>query len=300
MQEPQPTSQNPNPHPQRLPLALATWLLIGIVLLLVVVLLVVKVTRGSTAPAAPAVSLAPAPVVQGVASVPATAFDLVGAPAPAGGSRPQVLHGQPVLRTGSRVEVVLVSSEFCPYCAAEQWAVVTALSRFGHFAKLAATSSSDSEVFPGIPTLSLSSSSSYTSPVVSLSAVEEFGPRPSKTAPAGFPRIHALDALQRTLLNRQDRPPLAATPGELPFLDVANQLLMIGPGIDFSPSVLSGLSLGAVASDLHQPTSPVARAVLGAANDISAAVCAADGAKPASVCTSSGIESAAASLGLQH
>jgi hypothetical protein len=279
----------------RLPLALATWLLIGVVLILVVVLLVVKVTRGSTAPPTPAVSLAPADVVHEATAVPASRFDAAGAAA-SGSSRPLVIHGPPLQRRG-KVQVVEVSAQFCPYCAAEQWALVVALSRFGQFHQLRATSSSPDEVFPRLVTFSLDGAT-YRSTTVSLSAVEEYGPRPSPTAPAGYPRLHTLSALQQQLLDRYDRPPTVLSSGSLPFLDVANRLVLAGAAIGYSPAVLQGLSLSAIATALHQPGSPVGQAVLGAANDISAAICAADSGRPGPVCRSAGVQAAALRLKL--
>lgn len=279
----------------RLPLALATWLLIGVVLILVVVLLVVKVTRGSTAPPAPTVSLAPTAVVREATAVPTSRFDAAGATG-GGPSRPVVVHG-PALQSHGKVQVVEVSAQFCPYCAAEQWALVVALGRFGHFHNLGATSSSPQEVFPRLRTFSLDGAT-YRSATVSLSAVEEYGPRPSLTAPAGYPRLHHLSVRQQQLLSRYDRPPAVLSGGSLPFLDVGNRLVMAGAAIGYSPAVLQGLSLSAIASALHQPGSPVAQAVLGAANDISAAICAADGEHPGPVCHSAGVQAAARRLKL--
>jgi hypothetical protein len=53
-----------------------------------------------------------------------------------------------------------------------------------------------------------------------------------------------------------------------------------------------------VADDLSDPTNSDARAVLGAANKLSAAICATTGGKPASVCRSPGVRAGASRLGL--
>jgi hypothetical protein len=50
--------------------------------------------------------------------------------------------------------------------------------------------------------------------------------------------------------------------------------------------VLSGLSWSTIATDLHNPSSPVAQAVNGTANYITAAICKMTGNQPASACTS--------------
>ena len=53
-----------------------------------------------------------------------------------------------------------------------------------------------------------------------------------------------------------------------------------------------------IAADLSDPTSPVANAVLGAANEITAAICTTTGEKPGPVCTSPGVRAGALRLGL--
>ena len=86
--------------------------------------------------------------------------------------------------------------------------------------------------------------------------------------------------------------------GTLPFVDVDNRLVVSGSGIGFSPGVLQGKSMAQVADDLTQPTKSDTQAFLGAANKLSAAICAATGGRPASVCTSPGVRAGASRLGL--
>ena len=49
--------------------------------------------------------------------------------------------------------------------------------------------------------------------------------------------------------------------------------------------MLSGLTWAQIAADLHDPTSAVAKAVLGTANFVTAAICSLTGNQPASACT---------------
>ena len=51
-----------------------------------------------------------------------------------------------------------------------------------------------------------------------------------------------------------------------------------------------------IAAGLPLGTAPAARAILGAANEISAALCAVDGGRPASVCQTAGVRNAARML----
>ena len=279
---------------RRIPLALATWVLIGLVLLIVVVLLVVKLTRGSTTVATPPVVPAPAAVVQAASTVPTSVFDKVGTPQPPLLTPPAVLTGQPSLTVDGRTGVVYLGGEFCPYCAAERWALLVALSRFGTFGALGATSSSTAQVFPGLKTFSFDGAT-YRSTLVGLSAVEAFGPDPSVTAPAGYPQLHRIPALQQELARRFAHGSSTTT---LPFVDVANRVLISGSGIGFSPEVLQGLSMSQIANALHQPGSTVARAVDGAANDIAAAICSATGGRPRSVCSTNAVQASQRMLGL--
>jgi hypothetical protein len=274
-------------------MALVTGAFLVLILLIVAVLVVVKITRGTTPLATPPVTPAAAAVVRAATTVPRLAFDTVGAPTPVG-PRPTVLAGQPALTLAHRPAVVYVGSEFCPYCAADRWALVVALSRFGTFAHLGATSSSDVEAFPGVQTFSFDGAI-YRSRYLSWSAVEQYGQGLDATAPPGFHLLHSLSPLDRILLARYGTGDGGPT---LPFLDIDNRVLIEGAAIGFSPGTLQGLSMGQIAGDLSEPTTPVAQAVLGAANEITAAVCATTGNRPMDVCSTSGVRAGATRLGL--
>lgn len=281
-------------------MALITWAFVGLVLLIAAVLVVLKLTRGATAVPAPSVAGAPASVVRTVTGLPASVFDAVGAPS-GSGPGPQVLEGQPALDTEGLPEVVFVGGEFSPYSAAARWALVAALSRFGTFGHLGATSSSTDEVFPGTPTFTFDGAE-YHSTLVTFVAVEAYGQSPSDVVPAGFPVLHPPSAAVLTLLRRYDSPGPGQANGAdaavLPFIDVGNRVLFVGAGIGFSPGVLRGDSMTQVAASMADPANPEGRAVIGAADAIAAAICAATGGKPALVCSSPGVRAGAVRLGI--
>ena len=52
-----------------------------------------------------------------------------------------------------------MGAEYCPYCAAERWAMAVALSRFGTFSDLRLIHSSSADIYPNTPTLSFYRSS---------------------------------------------------------------------------------------------------------------------------------------------
>jgi thiol-disulfide isomerase/thioredoxin len=283
------------PPRRRIPMALVTWVFVLLVLLIVVVLLVVRVTRGSTAVKPPPVAPASSDVVHSTTSVPGASFDAVGAPQIVGPGQ-VVLSGQALLSISGHPAVVYVGGEFCPYCAAERWVLVAALSRFGSFEHLGATTSSAAEIFPGTPTFSFDGTT-YRSRFVTFVAVEEYGSSPSVTAPAGFPRLHTLTPVEWALVRRYDTAPYVPGDGTLPFVDVGNRLIVSGSGIGFSPGVFQGRSMAQIADDLSDPSNPDAQAVLGAANNLAAAICATTGGMPVSVCTSPGVKAGSGRLG---
>ncbi len=71
--------------------------------------------------------------------------------------------------------------------------------------------------------------------------------------------------------------------GSIPFLDFGNKYVSIGAS--YNPEVLAGLSWSTIAADLSNPNSPVAKAVDGTANYLTAAICSMTGNQPAAACT---------------
>ena len=61
------------------------------------------------------------------------------------------VRGQ-ALTAHSRPEVLYVATEYCPYCAAQSWALLVALSRFGTFTGLTAIRSGSYQPFPDLAT----------------------------------------------------------------------------------------------------------------------------------------------------
>jgi hypothetical protein len=74
------------------------------------------------------------------------------------------------------------------------------------------------------------------------------------------------------------------TIGRLPGVDVGNRYVQVGSA--FSPQVLTGVTWGQIAVSLHHSSSVIARSVDGAANYLTAAICAVTGNQPSSACTS--------------
>jgi hypothetical protein len=216
-------------------------------------------------------------------SVPAATLDEVGSPdsdtLPSAVSRTTVLKG-----ADGKALITYVGAEYCPYCAAERWSLAIALSRFGTLSGLAGTHSSTADVYPDTQTLSFYKAS-YSSAFLDFQSVEEAG---NQEVGGTYPTLQTPTAAQEALLSTYD------TAGSIPFLDIANKYVITGAS--YSPQVLQGLTREQIASDLSNPSSAVAKAIDGTANDITAAICNVTSNQPSSVCDSAAIAAIAKKL----
>jgi Domain of unknown function (DUF929) len=235
-------------------------------------------TSGNTA--APPAGSDLTSVVSQLTSVPASALDQVGAGTTA--ANPTTITGA-ALTSGGKPEVLYIGAEYCPYCAAERWAVIVALSRFGTFSGLAPIRSAakdgagNAEPYPLTPTWTFATST-YTSNYLTFTPVEGYTNIPDK-ATGFYTVLQTPTAAQQALLDKYD----AAYQGAIPFIDYGNKFLSVGAS--YNPAILSGLTWAQIADDLHDPTSAVAKSVLGTANFATAAICGLTGNQPASACT---------------
>jgi thiol-disulfide isomerase/thioredoxin len=169
------------------------------------------------------------------------------------------------LTAGGKPEVLFVGGEFCPYCAAERWSIIQALSRFGTFSNLSEISSSSTDVYPNTATFSFYKSK-YASKDLSFVSVENEN-RSEKS-------LEPLTSAQTALFAKYG--------DSFPFLYIGGKYVDVSPV--FSPAVLKGLTQAQIAAQLNDPTSKVAKAVDGGANVIAADVCSVTNNTPAAVC----------------
>jgi hypothetical protein len=219
-------------------------------------------------------------LVSQVTSVPAATLDQVGKGAVT--TTPSSITGPP-LASGGKPEMLYIGAEYCPYCAAERWAMIVALSRFGTFSGLATIRSAarngagEAEVYPSTATWTFAKAR-YTSKYLTFTPVEEYTNVPDK-ATGGYTTLQAPTAAQQALLQKYD----GADQGAIPFIDYGNKYMSVGA--TYNPGVLQGLTWSEIAADLHTPSSSVAQAVLGAANYATAAICGLTKDQPAAACT---------------
>jgi thiol-disulfide isomerase/thioredoxin len=252
---------------------------ITVVLALVVALVVTKL---GASPAKAAGSASNPQISNEIASVSAATFNEVGAGRATG---LKAVSGQPELTVDGKPEILYIGGEYCPYCAAERWALATAISRFGTLSAPNLIHSSASDVYPNTPTLSFVGSS-YTSRYVAFTPVEWYGAQTDASTPFGHVYLQQPTQQEQALFNEYGG-------NSIPFVDIANRYIL--PSVQYLPSDLAGMTWTQVAAAMHDPSSTVAKDIDGAANVLTAALCKVT-TGPAGLCTSAGVQAAANSL----
>jgi Domain of unknown function (DUF929) len=257
-----------------------TWLpaaaTVGVIALLVVAFLAY---RYLTTPAPPVISATSASlVISTITSLAATELEQVGS-----GSANNLIKkvsGTPLTGPDGKPDVFYLGAEFCPYCAAERWPVIIALSRFGTFSGLQTTTSSSTDIYPNTPTFTFRSAT-FTSQYIDFESVE--------TTDRNQNTLQTPTSQQQALVRKYD------TSNSIPFVDFGNRYTFAGAM--YVPDLLAGMTWQQVADALQQPASPQAKAILGSANLITAAVCQLTGQQPAAVCSGPGIQAIETKLG---
>lgn len=260
---------------------------VAVVLAVVIVLVVVKlsgVAAGSGSGAGSGAPVADSAVAGEIASVPQRTFDAVGMGS-ATGLRLRASGGGAELTLGGKPEVLYIGGEFCPYCAAERWAIAAAVSRFGTLDGVRFIHSSPAYVYASTPTLTFYGSS-YQSQYLAFVPVEWYGEAVDTSTPFAHVYLQNPTDAEKAVFARYGG-------SALPFVDIGNRYLV--PML-FSPGDLAGLTWAQVAAAMRDPSSTVGKDVDGAANMITAAICKLTGGQPGNVCRSAGVVVASRSI----
>ncbi len=214
-------------------------------------------------------------------------------------SPPIIVTGNPALVFNGKPGIFYLGGEFCPYCAAERWALAVTLSRFGTISGLGEMQSAPApDVDPNTQTMTYDKAS-LASPYVALRAVEHYS-NVVDPATGYWAVLQPLTAADKQILNTYYQPKYlpGVTPGSitLPFIDIGNKAFVASAS--YSPSILQGLTRAEIAGGLNDPTNPVTRPILATSNYMSASICSIDGQRPAAVCSSPGVTVAAKALHL--
>jgi hypothetical protein len=284
--------------PRRSPTSIFTWGVVGLVLVIVAVLVVIKVTGsstpGNTTPTA--FVQTSAQIIDQATSIPTSVYDKVGIESSlAEINQPIILKNQATLVLAGKPGIFAFLGEFCPYCAAERWAIVTSLSRFGKFTNIGDMQSSSTDVFANTQTFTFTKAT-FQSPYVTFQPVERYS-NVIDPSTGNWKIIAPFTALQAKLVSKYDSSQyVGSSAGGIPFMDVGNKALFAGPS--YTPAILANLSRSEIAANLDDPTNGVTQAILASSNYISATVCEIDGQMPTDVCSSKGVTEAATALKL--
>jgi hypothetical protein len=240
---------------------------VGSVLLVVIVLVIVKVSGVAESGSRPTTGM---PVPAAVTAVPPAVLDAVGLGKV--GSLPRPTSGQQTLTSNGKPLVVYIGAEYCPYCAAQRWALVVALSRFGVFTGLTVTHSATDDIYPDTITMSFHGAV-YASQYLEFQGVET---HTNIRSGNGYTTLDKLTDQQDQVMRIHN------ASGSIPFLDFGNRYVL--SGASFSPQLLAGKSVDEISAALSDPHSEIAQAVNGAANAFTAAICQLTGGQPRQVC----------------
>lgn len=250
----------------------------GVVTVLIVIAVLVFVGLGQTNKN----TSGPATAFSGTISAPsASVIDAIGA---GSGTSPQPKAiSAPALTENGKPEILYVGAEWCPYCAAQRWVIAATLARFGTFKNLGETQSSSTDVDPSTHTLSFHGST-YTSDYLAFSG-NEVEDNQQQT----LDKLSAAD--QKVFSTYDTQAYTGGSNGGFPFMDIGGTYLLAGAMYD--PGVLQGKTQLQILAAMKDPNSPIAQAIIGSSNVLTATICKLTHNLPANVCTAAGVRAAA-------
>ncbi|HEY7276900.1 MAG TPA: DUF929 family protein [Trebonia sp.] len=185
------------------------------------------------------------------------------------------------LTSGGKPEVLYLGAEYCPFCAAQRWAMVNALSRFGTFTGLTTSHSSSTDSDPNTPTFTFYKST-YKSDYINFTPVEEeTNFRQGNSADTSVP----YQTLQTPTADQQKIAQTYDPTGSIPFIDLGNKYVQIGNLAPLDPSLLAGKTWSQVAAAMNDPSSAIGKAEIGNANYMTAGICKLTNNQPSTACT---------------
>jgi hypothetical protein len=265
---------------------------LGLIILAIALLGTLVLVRDNSTPSSSStvetLNAAPASLVSSL-DLPESVYDTVGVSSPTNPVTPPRPTGSTGLWQATADDggpalpvVYFYGAEFAPYAAAQRWPLVLALSRFGTFGQLGLMQSSATTAFPDLSTFTFWQVG-YSSKYVILQPVERY----SSLNPTGasYLSLQTPDARQAAAVSQY-----SSGSDTFALTDVANKFVLSGSS--YSPAVLDGMSQSQIAGYLGTPTAPLTQAIVAAANELTATICAVDGQKPGAVCQSRGVQEA--------
>jgi hypothetical protein len=182
----------------------------------------------------------------------------------------------PPLSSGAKPEVLYIGGEYCPFCAAQRWAIVNSLSRFGTFTGLKTTHSSSTDSDPNTPTFTFYGSK-YASDYITFTPVEEYSNVPNGSG--GYTTLQTPTTAQQATAQAYD------PSGSIPFININSKYVQVGNLSPLSPTLLAGKTWSEVAAAMNDPSSSLGQAIIGNANYMTAGICKTIDNKATAACT---------------
>jgi hypothetical protein len=252
---------------------------IVLVLVIVAALIVVKVAGGGAGGASSASEVSPAagtPVAASItsklASIPLSTLAAAPTTGIDTGTKP---ISDPSLTADGKPELLYIGAEFCPYCAAERWALYIALSKLGTFSPQPGRI--HSAVGDGdIPTLTFYNTT-YSSPYLTFTSVEN---TTNQIKDGSYVLLQTPTAAEKTIWD-------AHTDGTYPFVDFGGKAELTSSQYDFQ--TLEGASFDQIAADIGNNSTTIGAEIDASAKVLLQTICGEmTGHKPAAVCSAVG------------
>ncbi len=177
----------------------------------------------------------------------------------------KIMHvtDQPLKRPGGKSLVFFMGAGFCPFCAAERWAIAEALKNFGSWEGLVEDKSAgQDEKYLNVPTLNFARAK------FASEHIEFVG---KETADRNFEPLQELDEKDYEILDTFNPDQI------IPFLLVDGQFMQVGAG--YSPKLIEGMDHAKVRSELENLKSEAGKALREEIDNITALVCKSIGGK---------------------
>jgi thiol-disulfide isomerase/thioredoxin len=212
---------------------------------------------------------APQAAVQTITNVPDAV--LTSAAAKISNLYPAVPGISGALNSGGKPELLYIGAEFCPFCAAERWPMIIALSKFGTFTNLQQTHSAVTD--GNVGTWSFYGST-YTSPYLTFTSVEN---ETNTSKPLQKPTA-AQQAIWTSTETKYE-----GKGGYYPFIDIGGKYVMLSAQYD--DAIVYNHSFSTILSTVGTNNNTIGASIDAAAAVMTKYICDVTSNKPASVCS---------------
>jgi hypothetical protein len=186
---------------------------------------------------------------------------------------------------GGKPVLMYIGGEYCPFCAADRWSLIMALSRFGTLSGIETNSSMTTDIYPGTPTFTFVKAT-YTSPYLVFDPKEIYGS--TQTTP-----LQSMTSAESAVFATYDVPPYDSTQEGIPFIDFAGLYMTSGGSYDVgvlhsnpTDQNSQALTYAQIVSGLSNARNPIAQGIVGTANEYTAAICKMTNNSDKAVCSS--------------